>query len=69
MSPASKSRKIAYLKDRAFFFEKVRVFFSSKNVLEVDTPLLSHSSPIDEHIDIMQVDLGNGSIGYLHTSP
>ena len=69
MSPASKSRKIAYLKDRAFFFEKVRVFFSFKNVLEVDTPLLSHSSPIDEHIDIMQVDLGNGSIGYLHTSP
>jgi lysyl-tRNA synthetase class 2 len=66
MSPASK--KIAYLKDRAFLLEKVRVFFSSKNVLEVDTPILSHSSPIDEHIDIMQVDL-NGSTGYLHTSP
>jgi lysyl-tRNA synthetase class 2 len=68
MSPASKTEKITYLKDRAFLFEKVRSFFSSKNVLEVDTPLLSHSSPIDEHIDIMQVDL-KGSTGYLHTSP
>ncbi len=68
MSPASKTEKIAYLKDRAFLLEKVRSFFSSKNILEVDTPLLSHSSPIDEHIDIMQVDL-NGSTGYLHTSP
>ncbi len=66
MSPASK--KIDYLKDRAFLFEKVRSFFSSKNILEVDTPLLSHSSPIDEHIDIMQVDL-KSSTGYLHTSP
>lgn len=66
MSPASK--KIAYLRDRAFLLKEVRAFFSAKNVLEVDTPLLSHSSPIDEHIDIMQVDL-KGSTGYLHTSP
>lgn len=65
MSPAS---KIEILKDRAFLLQKVRSFFSSKQVLEVDTPLLSHSAPIDEHIDVMEVSLENKK-GYLHTSP
>lgn len=65
MSPES---KVFFLKDRAFLFEQVRSFFSLKGVLEVDTPLLSHSAPIDEHIDVMTVDL-QGSSGYLHTSP
>jgi len=46
----------------------VRSFFFARNVLEVDTPLLSHSAPIDEHIDVMCVDLQNTK-GYLHTSP
>lgn len=64
----SLASKIDYLKDRAFMFQKVRSFFLSKNVLEVDTPLLSHSAPIDEHIDVMKVDLQNCN-GYLHTSP
>lgn len=66
MSPAS---KIALLKDRASSFQKVRSFFSEKNILEVDTPILSQSAPIDEHIDIMSVDLGNNLCGYLHSSP
>ncbi len=67
MSHASKS-KTFYLKDRALCLQKVRSFFSAKHVLEVDTPLLSHSAPIDEHIEIMTVDLKD-SVGYLHTSP
>lgn len=65
MSPAS---KVNLLKDRALFLQKVRSFFASKGVIEVDTPLLSFSAPIDEHIDIMKVDL-QGRYGYLHTSP
>lgn len=60
--------KVFYLKDRAHLLKRVRSFFSLKNILEVDTPLLSHSAPIDEHIDVMTVDL-HGSKGYLHTSP
>ena len=66
MSPES---KISALKDRAHLFEKVRSFFSSKGVLEVDTPLLSTTAPIDEHIEIMDVCLGEGKKGYLHSSP
>jgi lysyl-tRNA synthetase class 2 len=65
MSPES---RIQNLKDRACMLSKVRSFFSSKNILEVDTPILSHSAPIDEHIDIMSVDL-LGTTGYLHSSP
>ena len=65
MSPES---KIAILKDRAFLFKEVRSFFSARGVLEVDTPLLSRSAPIDEHIDVMTVDLQT-TTGYLHTSP
>lgn len=47
----------------------VRSFFANRNVLEVDTPILSHAAPIDTHIEVMPVDLGNGEKGYLHTSP
>lgn len=65
MSPES---RIQNLKDRACMLSKVRSFFSLKNILEVDTPILSHSAPIDEHIDIMSVNL-QGSTGYLHSSP
>jgi lysyl-tRNA synthetase class 2 len=60
--------KIKNLKERASMLAKVRSFFLSKDVLEVDTPLLSHTAPIDEHIDVMCVDLQNAK-GYLHTSP
>lgn len=53
------------LKNRAEAFAAVRAFFSSKNILEVDTPILSPYAPIDTHIDIFEVLEG----GYLHSSP
>ena len=65
MYPESKE----ILQDRALLFSKVRSFFAQRNILEVDTPLLSHFAPIDEHIDVMEVSLGEGKQGYLHTSP
>ncbi len=46
-----------------------RDFFHERNVVEVDCPALSSSSPIDLHIDVMKVALNKGEIGYLHTSP
>lgn len=46
-------------------FQQVRSFFYSKNILEVDTPILGKAAPIDEHIDIMHVE----DVGYLHSSP
>ncbi len=66
MSPAYK-RQI--LQDRAAMLAKARSFFASKSILEVDTPILSHSAPIDEHIDVMTVSINNQEQGYLHTSP
>jgi lysyl-tRNA synthetase class 2 len=48
---------------------QVRAFFSQKEILEVDTPILSHSAPIDTHIEVMKIPFQNGEKGYLHTSP
>lgn len=48
---------------------KARDFFYARNVLEVDCPALSPSSPIDLHIDVMKVALNKNETGYLHTSP
>lgn len=36
--------------------------------MEVDCPALSKSAPIAAHIDVMQLHLAGGQIGYLHTS-
>jgi lysyl-tRNA synthetase class 2 len=57
----------------------VRAFFSERGVMEIDTPILSHTAPIDLHIDIMTVSIRplskepefrKRSIdGYLHSSP
>lgn len=58
----------SFLQKRAEALQKVRSFFFSKGVLEVDCPALSFSAPIDPHIDVMKVDTGCG-VGYLHTSP
>jgi lysyl-tRNA synthetase class 2 len=65
----SAESKIVSLKDRALFLQKARSFFFDRQVLEVDTPLLSKTAPIDEHIEIMSVSLGDGKLGYLHSSP
>ena len=46
-----------------------RDFFHERNVMEVDCPALSSSSPIDLHIDVMKVALNKNETGYLHTSP
>ncbi len=48
---------------------RVRNFFSERDVLEVDTPLLSPAAPVATHIDVMTVHFANGGRGYLHTSP
>jgi len=47
----------------------VRQFFTKRGVLEVDTPLLSKTAPIDTHIEVMAVHFADGQTGYLHTSP
>ncbi len=57
------------LKKRAALLKAVRQFFDSRNILEADTNILSTTAPVDAHIDIMRVEMGNEKIGYLHSSP
>jgi lysyl-tRNA synthetase class 2 len=57
------------LVQRARMLAKVRAFFSQREILEVDTPILSHAAPIDTHIEVMKISFQNGDKGYLHTSP
>jgi lysyl-tRNA synthetase class 2 len=62
---------------RARIMNDVRTFFKSHNILEVETPIMTHGSPTDCHIDPFTADFHpNGwrrSAGsetvYLHTSP
>jgi lysyl-tRNA synthetase class 2 len=61
--------KLQRLQDRALFLQKARSFFYDRGILEVDTPILSKTAPIDEHIDIMKVIPNDGETGYLHSSP
>lgn len=69
--PANTSHgsKLNALKERARMLAAVRAFFTQRGVMEVDTPILSHSAPIDLHIEIMKVDVAPGEKGYLHSSP
>jgi len=65
----SLASRIGTVKQRAAKLAAVRAFFSERTVLEADTNMLSHAAPVDAHIDVMQVDMGNSKTGYLHTSP
>ena len=41
---------------RAEIIQKVRDFFKARNVLEVETPVMSHGTPADCHIDVFSTD-------------
>ena len=50
---------------RSAFFKKVRIFFDSRNYLEVDPPILSRYASVDVYIDPFSTTDGY----FLHTSP
>ena len=55
---------LANLITRSRILATIRLFFSERQVLEVETPLLSQCSATDPHLDSFQVHNR-----YLHTSP
>ena len=62
------------LKARAELYQQIRQFFASRNVLEVDTPTLSHGTVTDVHLDAFSCEFNHSSSGkpealYLQTSP
>jgi len=54
------------LQDRANMLSKARLFFSKRNVMEVDCPILSSTASVDAHIDLIYSE---SSQVYLHSSP
>jgi lysyl-tRNA synthetase class 2 len=55
---------------RARLLQRIRAFFQAREVLEVETPLLSRAAVTDPHIESFVVqDPQRGMPRYLHTSP
>ena len=53
------------IQQRARLLEDIRAFFKARNVLEVETPLLSHHTVTDRYIESFEVE----NKGFLQTSP
>ncbi|NVK26338.1 MAG: elongation factor P--(R)-beta-lysine ligase [Gammaproteobacteria bacterium] len=69
------SATVETLKQRAKFLAKVRRFFADRNVMEVETPILSQGTVTDVHLDAFTTqfehssnDSGSAQL-YLQTSP
>ena len=63
---------IEHLKARARLLEQIRLFFSGKNVLEVETPLLAPTTTTDVYIESFEVhnySVNEQSAFFLQTSP
>lgn len=56
---------------RAAMLNRARAFFEERNILEVDTPILSHFAVSDPHIESIEVtlQLDPGKPWFLQTSP
>ncbi|WP_047049239.1 elongation factor P--(R)-beta-lysine ligase [Vibrio mexicanus] len=68
------SASIESLKQRAAIINNIRQFFAHRNVLEVDTPAMSHATVTDIHLHTFQTDFvgpgyADGKKLYLMTSP
>lgn len=64
------SASVETLRLRATLMRRVRAFFEARDVLEVETPLLSRSAITDPNLASAKVMLsGSGDSYYLHTSP
>lgn len=62
------SADLATLKVRAAMLASARDFFSERNVLEVETPLLCKNGVTDPHIENLGIDLKE-ALHWLRTSP
>ena len=60
---------ISQLRARAKIIADIRAFFSERDVLEVDTPLLCRVTATDPHLLSIRVPLHNHEMGFLQTSP
>ncbi len=68
MNPWQPSSTVETLIARAGLLKQIRTFFDERGVIEVETPLLSHATVTDLHLEGFLVKVGNET-GYLQTSP
>ena len=47
---------IEQLRQRAYLINQIRHFFTERNVLEVDTPAMSHATVTDVHLHTFQTE-------------
>jgi lysyl-tRNA synthetase class 2 len=59
----------AMLERRAALLARIRAFFASRGVLEVDTPFLVNHAVSDVHIHSARVEFPGAPPHFLHTSP
>lgn len=58
-----------YLLNRSQLLNAIRNFFSSKNIIELDTPFLKKNGGMEPYLDPFKVNSPFGEEGYLITSP
>ncbi|OBT16403.1 elongation factor P lysine(34) lysyltransferase [Vibrio sp. UCD-FRSSP16_10] len=68
------SAQLSSLKKRADIIAKIRQFFAQRNVMEVDTPAMSHATVTDVHLHTFQTQFigpgyADGKQLYFMTSP
>lgn len=63
------AERISIIKDRARMLAEARRFFSDRNVLEVDCPIMSTMASVDLHIDLIRAYGASAHTHYLHSSP
>ena len=66
------SASLKHLKQRAYALAKIRRFFSERDVLEVETPLLASSTVSDVYIESIAAEVVEGNSSrknFLQTSP
>jgi len=68
MSDWRPTASLEMLKTKARLLSKLRAFFAEKNILEVQTPLLSQAGNTESTIESFVVQQKNNK-SYLNTSP
>jgi len=63
------SAAISVLRQRAEILQRIRRFFAERQVMEVETPALSHAASSEVHLQTLQVKASGMPTTYLHTSP
>ncbi len=64
--PAADLRR---LRERAGVLAAIRAFFAARDVLEVETPIVSRATITDPNLPSLRAAPADGSVRYLHTSP